>query len=673
MDGIRGFGSFFIGRNMDKDDIKEALEQYDSATEAWAENYNNALDDLRFARLGEQWPDQVQRDRELEGRPCLTINRMPSFIRQVVNDSRQNKPSIKVHPADDFADPATAEVMNGLIRNIEYTSNADVAYDTALESAVSAGFGFYRISTDYAHDDSFDMDIRIERVANPFSITFDPSSMEADSSDWNFAFCSETYTHDAFKKKWKGAKATDFGKGDFDESWITEDTVRVSEWWTREEVDRKILKLSNGAVLDESRFLANQELLLASGLSVLSDRMSKTWKVRQRIITGAEVLEDNEWAGRYIPIIPVYGDEIIVEGKRYFLSLIRFAKDPQRMFNYWRTAATELVALAPKAPYVGPVGAFDTDANKWATANNKSHPYIEYDGEIPPQRQPFSGVPAGALQEAMNASDDMKSIMGLYDASLGARSNETSGKAILARQREGDVSTFHFIDNLSRSIRHAGRILIDLIPHVYSGERVVRVMGVDGTPENVQLGQEYQDKDGIVRMHDLASGKYDLVVDVGPSFTTKREEAAAQMTEMIRAYPQMAPLIGDILAKNMDWPEADEIAKRLKVMLPPQLKEQQGFPPEAKAIVDQLTQQLQQMQQAMQQGMEEFNKLRSEHEAMKNDTALESRKLDIEAYKAETERFEAQHQVMTPEQIQAVVLSTLQNMMTQQDISVAPQ
>ena len=169
---------------MDKDDIKEALEQYDSATEAWADNYNNALDDLRFARLGEQWPDQVLRDRELEGRPCLTINRMPSFIRQVVNDSRQNKPSIKVHPADDFADPATSEVMNGLIRNIEYTSNADVAYDTAFESAVSAGFGFYRISTDYAHDDSFDMDIRIERVANPFSITFDPSSMEADSSDW---------------------------------------------------------------------------------------------------------------------------------------------------------------------------------------------------------------------------------------------------------------------------------------------------------------------------------------------------------------------------------------------------------------------------------------------------------------------------------------------------------
>jgi len=212
-------------------------------------------------------------------------------------------------------------------------------------------------------------------------------------------------------------------------------------------------------------------------------------KVTQRLLTGAEVLETNDWAGRYIPLVPVYGEEVNVEGKRYLRSLIRDAKDPQRMFNYWRTTTTELVALSPKAPFIGPKGAFQTDQAKWETANTDTHAYIEYDGNVPPQRQAFAGVPAGALQEALNASDDMKAIIGMYDASLGARSNETSGRAILARQREGDVSTFHFIDNLSRAIEHAGRILIDLIPKVYTGERIVRVLGQDGAAASVQLGK----------------------------------------------------------------------------------------------------------------------------------------------------------------------------------------
>lgn len=341
------------------------------------------------------------------------------------------------------------------------------------------------------------------------------------------------------------------------------------------------------------------------------------------------------------------------------------------MFNFWRTASTELVALQPKAPFIGPRGAFNTDAGKWATANTDSHAYIEYDpvpGQPGPQRQGFQGPPAGALQEALNASDDMKSIMGLFDASLGAKSNETSGRAILARQREGDVSTFNYIDNLSRALRHAGRILGDMIPHVYDKPRIVRIIREDGKNNSVTINAPFQvepetqeDQEetrefnkGVTKLYDLTSGKYDVTVEAGPSFTTKREEAAAQMMQMVQAMPQSVSVIGDILAKNLDWPGADEIAKRLKAMLPHQA---QGQNQEAMKLQQQLQQVVKQAQQMAQQ-----------LEQVKTDKSLESRKLDIDAYSKETDRLKATSEAMGPEQIQAMVIQTIQNLLSSPDI-----
>lgn len=626
----------------DSDIIRDAKDAFDRAVQAEERNRKNWLDDMRFARLGEQWPESVRRQREQEGRPCLTINRLPAFIRQVTNDARQNSPSIKCHPVGDGADKETAEVLNGLIRNIEYTSNADVAYDTALDHAVTGGFGYFRISTDYAEDDAFDQDIRIERVANPLTIYGDPDSTAADSSDWNRSFVTDLWSKDAFEKRWPGAQASNFESDGHDKShlWLQGDEIRVAEDWIREEVDAKLVKLSDGMVMFESQYLKIKEILDIQGITVVGDRPTKTKKVTQRIITGAEVLETNKWAGRYIPIVPVYGDEVMIEGERHFLSLVRFAKDPQQMFNYWRTASTELVALAPKTPFIGPRGAFNTDADKWNTANTVSHPYIEYDGNQPPQRQPFVGPPGGALQEAMNASDDMKSIMGIFDASLGAQSNETSGRAIMARQREGDVSTFNYIDNLSRAIKHAGRILVDLIPKVYDTPRIIRVIHEDGSNKNIPINQQYpaqpdpkeqqasqEEMQGIVKMHDLTTGKYDVTCEAGPSFTTKREESANQMIEFIRANPSAAPIIGDLLAKNLDWPGADEIADRMKAMLPPQI---QGQNPQ----LMQAQQQAQQMQQAIGQ-------LQQQLAAAQDKSGNDRKKLEIEEFKAVTDRIEA--------------------------------
>jgi hypothetical protein len=664
----------------DENLIADARKAYERALEAERVNRENWISDVRFARLGEQWPENIRHQREQEGRPCLTINRLPAFIRQVTNDARQNSPAIKFHPVGDGADQATALILDGVVRNIEYTSHADVAYDNALDNAVTGGFGYFRISTDYASDDTFDQDIKIEAIKNPLTVYGDPMDMGSDSSDWNECFVTELWDKAAFEKRWPDAETVDFDADSHDTAnWFSDDKIRVAEWWTREEVPVTLLLLSTGAVMREEDYLKHKEFLDLDNVTVVDQRQSTTKKVTQRIITGAEILETNEWPGKYIPIVPVYGDEVVVDGERHLLSLVRFAKDPQQMVNYWRTTSTELVALAPKAPFIGAVGQFATDATKWATANTQTHQYIEYDPvdvngtpAPPPQRQPFAGVPAGALQEAINASDDMKSIMGLYDASLGAVSNETSGRAILARQREGDVSTFNFTDNLSRAIRHAGRILADLIPKVYNTPRIMRIIHEDGTNESVavngaqidpqqvqqQLNERQQEMRNIGRVFDLTAGKYDVTCEAGPSFTTKREEAASQIMEFIRVYPNAAPIVGDILARNMDWPGAMEISERLKQMLPPQL---QGQDPQAVAA----QQQIQQLVQALEQMQKQLADKSQEN-------AIDARKLDIDAFNAETNRIKAMGGALTPEAVQALVVDTLRLVLGSPDVLPAP-
>lgn len=681
----------------DKDTLKEALEEFQLSEDSEAENRKQWLDDMKFARLGEQWPDGVKRQRELDGRPCLTINRMPAMIRSVANDARQNKPAIKVHPVDSGATRETAEILNGLIRNIEYTSSADIAYDTALDHALTGGFGYFRVNTEYACDDQFEQDITIERIVNPLTVYGDENSTAADSSDWNKAFTTELYTDDAFEKRWKGAEKSNWEVDykDMPNGWRDGELIRVAEWWSREEVPSKLLKLSDGMVLYEREYLRIKEILDAQGITIVGDRQTKTYKVTQRIMTGAEVLETNDWAGRYIPIIPVYGDEVNVEGKRHWISLVRWAKDPQQMFNYWRTASTELVALAPKTPFIGPRGAFNTDQAKWATANVVSHPYIEFDGPQPPQRQPFAGPPAGALQEALNASDDIKSVMGIYDAALGARSNETSGRAILQRQRESDTATFNYIDNLSRAIKHAGRVVVDLIPKVYSAPRIIRVIHEDGSNESVPINQPftpYQAKspqskqyeagkqqetiDGLTKIYDVTTGKYDVTCEVGPSFSTKREEAASQMLELGRMFPPMMQVAGDLLVKNLDWPGADDIADRLKAMLPPQLQGQspqvmqmqqqmQQMDQMAKQAVSQLQQQLQGLEQQLAQA-------KSQEQSNAIDAQIQAHKLQIDEYNAVTNRMKVTAPAMTPQDIQLLVMQTVQQALQTPESDIMP-
>jgi len=633
--------------------LDQAKTSFEQATDAFEKNQNRYEDDIRFARMGEQWGSTDVEERKNQGRPSLTVNRMPSFIRQVVNDARQNKPSIKVHPFDDQADPETAEILNGIIRNIEQISKADLAYDTAIDCAASGGFGYIRVDLDYADDDTFDMDIRINRVLNPLTIYPDAGSTSADSSDWNYCFVTEMMPTEEFEQKYPNAEVIDWSPGgtvnDQDQAWYNTDEVRIAEYWVREEIDSTIYLMSSGDVVSEETFEALAEEYAAAGIELLNTRDTTSHKVTQYIISGQEVLETNEWPGKYIPIIPVYGEEVYIEGERHFFSLIHFAKDAQIMYNYWRTTTTELVAMAPKTPWIGPAGSFDTDLSRWQNANTETYSYLEYDGDVPPQRQPFAGPPAGALQEALNASDDMKSVMGLHDASLGAQSNEISGVAINKRVREGDTSTFHFVDNMARAIRHTGIIIVDLIPMIYSKPRIMRVLGEDGSAQTVAVnqqltkeqemlqGEQIEQREGMDNIYDLTVGKYDVTVNAGPSYTTQREEARSSMIALLQAFPQAAAVTGDLVANAMDWPNADVFAKRLKSLLPPGVIDDEQDP-----RIGQMTEQMQGMEQVINQLMADREGKQAEIQVDREKLAVDSRKVDIDVMNAETNRMEAE-------------------------------
>lgn len=576
----------------DKDILEIALTRYDQCVSAEADDRKDALDDIKFAH-GEQWPVDVKADREAAGQPCLTINRTQRFIKQVVNDIRQVRPAIKTHPVDSAGDPETSEIMTGMIRAIEQSCNAEIAYDWAAESAITSGKGFWRITTEYSDLESFEQDIVIKRIRNRFSVYLDPNAKEPDGSDAKFGFVVKSMLRKDFEAKYPGIKSEwdKCDSGTSMEHWYTSDSVLVAEYWELEEQLATLNQLLDGSV---SWGEAPAEL-------IANTRESTRVTLIQRIITGRDILETKKYPFKYIPIIPVLGEERDIEGKTYLQGMVRDMKDAQRMYNYMRSASAERIGLAVKSTWIGPKGAFKSP--KWKLAHKKNFPFLEWDtdavkeaGGIPPVHVPPPEVSSGLVQEQQTAAEELKAMPGIYDAGLGDRSNEVSGVAINARNLRSDIANFHYVDNLSRAQRHSGRVMLDMFPTIYSEERVIRILKPDGDAETVQINAEGIDKKTQKPYHfDLNAGKYDIVVDIGPSFATQRQEAVESMLKMVQAYPAAMPVMGDLLAKNMDWPEAPEIAKRLKLLLPAEIAADEN--PQIKQIMEQSKQQMAQGQQ----------------------------------------------------------------------------
>lgn len=623
--------------------IEEARSRFQIAEEAEHDLRRLALEDLEF-RAGDQWPQREKANREADGRPCLVINRIPQFIQQVTNDQRQNRPSIKVHAVDNDADIETAKIYQGLIRHIEANSNADVAYDTAFDGAVTGGFGFLRVLTGYVSPTSFDQEILIKRIRNPFSVLLDPFHQEPDGSDANWAFVFEDISRDDYNAKYGESKlASTEGwdmLGNQAPAWMSSKGCRVTEYFYKEFEERDICLLSTGDVVLKAELAQVLQIKEAQGTpaQVVKERRAQIPVIRWCKMNGIEVLEKTDWPGMYIPVIPVYGQELDINGKRVLEGIVRNAKDPARMYNFWKSAETEAIALAPRSPFIVADGQIEGFEDIWATANRRNHAYLPYkptssNGQLigPPQRSAIEPAVQAITQAAMLAADDIKATTGIYDSALGGRSNETSGVAIQRRNVQAQTSNFHFIDNLTRSLKHTGRVLIDLIPKVYDTERTSRIIGEEGDHRIVTLNAPSEDNGKAVD-YQLGVGKYDVTVDVGPSFATKRQEAAASMLEVTRAVPQLIPVAGDLIVKSMDWPGAQEIAERIKKTLDPKLvddpkSKNQQVPPQIQAQMSQMSQMLEQVTSKLNQAEDELDKKRLEIESRER---IEMKKLEVQ-------------------------------------------
>lgn len=608
--------------------ITEAKQFLKLANDADTNNRAEALEDLKFA-AGDQWPVEIQNSRNLEARPCLTINKIDAYVRQVTNQQRQQRPRIKVHGMNNQSDAKVAEILTGISRHIEVQSDADHAYDNAFNYAVRCGFGYWRVKTDYVREDSFDQEIYIEPIHNPFTVYFDPNSTLPDGSDAEKCLITQVVSKKIFEKMYPDAETgvgfTQKGTGDTNAEWVMKEDIRIAEYWYTERKADKLCLLSDGSKVFRSDLPSDADLLIR-GLVVIDERPTLKKQIKMIKCTAMEVLEEGDWASKYIPIIPVYGEEFVVDNKRKKYGLVRMAKDAQRMYNFWKTSITESIALAPKAKWLLAEGQDEGHENEWAQANVKSMPVLRYKQKdiegvpapMPTRIQP-EAPPAGIMAAADGVNSDMQAILGIFDPNQMATGN-ISGKALNGQQQQIDLTNFHYYDNLTRSIKHTARIILDLVPKIYDQARVMRIIGDDGKPDLVEINKLSQDEQGVQKiLNDVTVGEYDVVMDTGPGYNSKRIEAVNSMMPMLSADPNLMNVAGDLIFRNMDFPGADTIADRLAAANPlAQIDDKSNVPPQVQMQLAQSKKTIQDLQQQL-QGMQLMLKNRADVEQMKQD------------------------------------------------------
>lgn len=669
----------------DGDKMATMLSRLQMAQAAYSDSREDELDDLRFMAGSPdnqwQWPADVLATRgsvqgqTINARPCLTINKLPQHVRQVTNEQRQNRPSGKVIPADDNADVEVAEIFNGVMRHIEYMSDADVAYDTACDNQVTYGEGYIRLITEYCDEDSFDQDIRIMRVRNSFSVYMDPTIQDPCGADAEWCFVTEDILKSDYERMFPDATpiSTLMSQGVGNESmaqWLAEDTIRIAEYFYKD-YEKATLHLypDNQTAFKGTPQDANLQAMFGKPIRTREvDRQKVMWMKTN----GFDILDEREWPGKWIPVVRVIGNEWEVEGRMYISGLVRNAKDAQRMYNYWTSQEAEMLALAPKAPFIGYGGQFEGYEQQWKTANTTNWPYLEVNpdvtdgagGVLPlPQRAQPPLPQTGLIQAKMGAGEDIKATTGQYDASLGQQGNERSAKAIVAREKQGDVGTYHYVDNLARAIRHITRQVVNLIPKIYDTQRIARIIGVDGDvsmvkfnptqPEPVKEVRDMETGGLIEKIYNPGVGTYDVMVTTGPGYMTKRQEALDAMSQILQSNPQLWGVAGDLFIKNMDWPGAQEMAERFKKILDPKVLASGDESPEMAAA-----------QQQMEAMTQELNRMVDIIEGVQADVAkrevdIKEYKAQVDAYDAETKRISAMQAGMTEEQIQDIVMGTI--------------
>ena len=626
--------------NEDDELLAKIRENFNIAQDCYSDQRQEAEEDFKF-RKGDQWDDTIKVQRQNDGRPCLVVNKLGQFIRQVVNDQKKNRPSINVNPGDSQARIEVAQVLQAIIKNIESQSMAENAYDTAFDNCCTGGEGYFRIITEYSDPMSFDQEIRIKPIDNPFSVFIDPN-FRSDFSNIEWAFIFDEISKEKFEREYPDSK---WCSGDIylqgQDTWISPNSVRIAEYFYIDYVKQKIVLLKNGEIMLKEEY-DKLEPETKKITSIVKERETYNKVVKWVKTNGHEILESTEFPGQYIPIVPVFADTFIVEGKRYFEGMIRQAKDPQRAYNFWNSAEAEQLALAPKAPYIVAEGQIEGHEAEWNSLNSQNVPYLEYKPVSsggtpapPPQRTQFDPQITSILNAKQMSNEDLKATTGIYDPSLGMDQKEASGKALITKQRQAELTNFHYLDNLQKSLKYAGRILLDIIPIVYDTKRVVRIVGGVNEEDELKIINSFDEKDPIF----LDIGKYDVEISMGPYGENQRQDSLESMLALMQISPDLVNVMGDIFVGKQDWPGAKEVSERLKIMLPPALQNNQELPPEIQAQIAQKQAEYEQKIQQDAVQMQAMQKMIADTTALLNKTEaeLKNKMADIES----KERIEA--------------------------------
>jgi hypothetical protein len=604
-----------------------AIKQFQEAVQAESEIRKEAEVDVQF-RAGRQWDDTIKAEREAEGKPALSFPKSHIFIQSVANESRQNKPGAKVNPISGGATVDTANVLNGIYRHVQYRSKADSAADQALDNSTGSSFGIIRAVTEYSNAKTFDQDIRIMSVVDPFAV-YGVIIATALKQEVRHAFVISTITKSEYERKY-GPKdhGVDWEATEWTEckDWLQGENVRVAEYWYIVDV-KKTLRVYEGpdgelmpAYVGDKGYDPTLPYLTDPEGKVL-EREVDIPTVKFCTMDGTRILPKSEttWAGDCIPIWAVLGQVVVVKGKVHIFSLIRWIRDAQCLINLYKSAIAEKIGLANKVPYIGYTGQF-TDP-KWQDANVKNYAFLEANpvtvaGTLAPlpQRQQLEEQIAALSAAVLQEMEDLKSGMGIYDASLGSRGNETSGVGIERRQRQSNVTNYHFGDNLVNTLWEMASALLLVIPKIYDRPgRQVRIVGEDLQQSVVKVNAKYQDpKTGKERHYPLDVGEYDVVVTIGPSHATARLEGAETLQAFFAAAPAAVPLLGDLWVGSLDYPWAQEAARRLKAAAPQDIVNEKDegpakIPPAVQQQLEQMSVMIEQLTAALNQAQSDLD------------------------------------------------------------------
>lgn len=672
---------------MAQDKLQESRERYQDFTDHFSDMRQRRLEDLQFSNPDDpqQWDPAVRQARESApggSRPCLTFDHTNQYINQVVNDARQNAPAIKVIPVGGGADSKTANALEGMIRQIEDASRASIAYDTAIEHAARCGIGWIRVVTEICNAALNEQELKIKAVADPLTCMISPESVEPDGSDAEDGFITSIIAKTSFEREY-GAKAAQQSWSAASPIWFTDDSIRLCERYYMVKKKQNMLRcrMPDGTTRDfPEQDYWDECKKVGFQIQVMLQYMDEKRSFKWLKMTGEAILDETDIPSPWIPLVPVYGNVLWVDGQRSVCGLTRQLMDGQRAKNYERSAQIEMIALQPKAPFILPIESVDGFENEWEQANTSNKAYLPYNAigpegqELPPpQRLSPPAIPNAFVQGSQMASDDMQAAIGMYKSNLGAPSNATSGRAKMQDQREGDTATYHYVDNQRRSIEQVGRLVVKMIPAYYDTERETQMLGMGGdvTVVKIDPNSPVGYTPGAQPTINPNVGTFDVRVKAGPSYATQRQEASDALTDVLKQNPQLMAVLGPVWARMQDWPEADKVSKILLAMAPPQVQaleddeNQPEVPPQVQAKMAGMQQQMQQLQQQLQEAQQaaDVNQRKAD---------FDMKTLEIQEFDAVTKRQDSDTKRivalnppdpgMTPDQVQLLVLQAFQTM-----------